>query len=38
MAKRPLRVIGFAFTEMPAEEWNQKYEGHPQGAARTFES
>lgn len=38
MAKKPLRVIGFAFTEMAAEEWNQLYEGHPQGSARTFDA
>lgn len=38
MANKPLRVLGFAFTEMSAEEWNKLYEGHPQGAARTFEA
>lgn len=29
MANKPLRVLGMAFTEMAAEEWNQLYEGHP---------
>ena len=38
MAIRPLRVLGFAYTEMASEEWKQLYEGHPQGAARTFEA
>lgn len=38
MAERPLRVIGFAFTEMATEEWDQLYENNPDGPSKTFDS